>query len=128
MDTVILNAGHSQLEEQLKIAAACGVAEKNANEENADVDVDDDAELTVDDANEGAHDHSMTSSSSDHDDSSPDSPPSSTQRLLGDEFVKTLEQISKQQAAQLATNAGEAHVSQGGNYRTELKRPDLKGM
>ncbi|VDM38572.1 unnamed protein product [Toxocara canis] len=52
MDTVILNAGHSQLEEQLKIAAACGVAEKNAKGENADMD-DDDAELAVDDANEG---------------------------------------------------------------------------
>ncbi|KHN80659.1 hypothetical protein Tcan_07110 [Toxocara canis] len=51
MDTVILNAGHSQLEEQLKIAAACGVAEKNAKGENADMD-DDDAELAVDDANE----------------------------------------------------------------------------
>uniref|UniRef100_A0A915Q1A3 Uncharacterized protein n=1 Tax=Setaria digitata TaxID=48799 RepID=A0A915Q1A3_9BILA len=28
MDALILNAGHSQLEEQLKIAAACGVAER----------------------------------------------------------------------------------------------------
>uniref|UniRef100_A0A915BTD5 Uncharacterized protein n=1 Tax=Parascaris univalens TaxID=6257 RepID=A0A915BTD5_PARUN len=123
MDTVVLNVGHTQLEEQLKIAAACGIAEQNRVEEN--VDVDDDTELTVDDTNEGVHDHSMTSSSSDHDSSS-DSPPPSTQRLLGDEFVKTLEQISKQQAAQLVANAGEAHPSQSGNYRTELKRPDLK--
>lgn len=37
----------------------------------------------------------MTSSSSDHD-SSAESPPLSKQRLLGDEFVKTLEEISKQ--------------------------------
>ncbi|VDN06018.1 unnamed protein product [Thelazia callipaeda] len=28
MDALILNAGHSQLEEQLKIAAACGIAER----------------------------------------------------------------------------------------------------
>lgn len=30
MDALILNAGHSQLEEQLKIAAACGVAERQS--------------------------------------------------------------------------------------------------
>lgn len=32
MDALILNAGHSQLEEQLKIAAACGVAERQASD------------------------------------------------------------------------------------------------
>uniref|UniRef100_A0A0M3ID86 Ferredoxin n=1 Tax=Ascaris lumbricoides TaxID=6252 RepID=A0A0M3ID86_ASCLU len=53
MDTVVLNVGHTQLEEQLKIAAACGIAEQNRVEEN--VDVDDDTELTVDYTNE-AHD------------------------------------------------------------------------
>lgn len=51
MDTVVLNVGHTQLEEQLKIAAACGIAEQNRVEEN--VDVDDDTELTVDYTNEG---------------------------------------------------------------------------
>ncbi|VDK56566.1 unnamed protein product [Anisakis simplex] len=62
MDTIVLNVSHSQLEEQLKIAAACGVAEQNKAKNDGgkegenieiEVDMDEDNELAVDDANEG---------------------------------------------------------------------------
>lgn len=55
MDALILNAGHSQLEEQLKIAAACGVAEREQeyDEGNDIMAVVTEDESTVDDNNEG---------------------------------------------------------------------------
>ncbi|EJW81628.1 hypothetical protein WUBG_07464 [Wuchereria bancrofti] len=58
MDALILNAGHSQLEEQLKIAAACGVAERQhgsrSNDITAVIATDDNDEITaMEDNNEG---------------------------------------------------------------------------
>lgn len=58
MDALILNAGHSQLEEQLKIAAACGVAERqhasNSNDITAVIATEDNDEMTtIGDDNEG---------------------------------------------------------------------------
>lgn len=53
MDTLILNAGHSQLEEQLKIAAvACEVNEQSVNVENVKVD-DGNGDLSMEDVQEG---------------------------------------------------------------------------
>ncbi|VDO43228.1 unnamed protein product [Onchocerca flexuosa] len=70
--------------------------------------------------------NSMTSSSSDHDSSaSLPSPPK--QALMDDDFMKTLEQLSKQQSSQLLTNVEQSIAPQQGNFRTVLKRPDLKG-
>lgn len=48
MDTLILNAGHSQLEEQLKIAAKCGMAEQ----QGVDEEMEDDDELVAGDSTE----------------------------------------------------------------------------
>uniref|UniRef100_A0A0N5AQ49 C2H2-type domain-containing protein n=1 Tax=Syphacia muris TaxID=451379 RepID=A0A0N5AQ49_9BILA len=128
MDTLILNTGHSQLEEQLKIAAVvCGVSESSTNLESVDVE-DCAADLSVEDVHDGhIRESSATASSPDHD-ISVESPLLSKHRFLGDEIVKTLEEISKQQAAQLAASTnGTNHPVQSGNYRSELKRPDLKG-
>ena len=53
MDTLILNAAHSHLEEQLKIAAKCGAAaEQNGAHEPAEVD--ETGDLAIDDVNEGS--------------------------------------------------------------------------
>ncbi|OZC06398.1 hypothetical protein X798_06612 [Onchocerca flexuosa] len=57
MDALILNAGHSQLEEQLKIAAACGVAERQLGSKSSDITaviatVDNDEMTTIEDNNE----------------------------------------------------------------------------
>ncbi|VDN06017.1 unnamed protein product [Thelazia callipaeda] len=68
----------------------------------------------------------MTSSSSDHD-SLTGSPPPPKQALMDEDFVKTLEELSKQQNSRLLVNGGQAITSQHGNFRTVLKRPDLKG-
>ncbi|VDK86455.1 unnamed protein product [Litomosoides sigmodontis] len=58
MDALILNAGHSQLEEQLKIAAACGVAERRYGANSSDITAviateDSDEMTTIGDSNEG---------------------------------------------------------------------------
>lgn len=58
MDALILNAGHSQLEEQLKIAAACGVAERQHGSKSSDITAvitmeDNDEMAAVEDNNEG---------------------------------------------------------------------------
>ncbi|EFO24490.1 hypothetical protein LOAG_03991 [Loa loa] len=74
----------------------------------------------------GVVENSMTSSSSDHDSSaSLPSPPK--QALMDDDFVKTLEQLSKQQNSRVLSNAEQGITPQHGNFRTVLKRPDLKG-
>ncbi|VDM94292.1 unnamed protein product [Onchocerca ochengi] len=84
----------------------------------------------------GIVENSMTSSSSDHDSStSLPSPPK--QALMDDDFMRTLEQLSKQvrlinpsskQSSQLLTNVEQSIAPQQGNFRTVLKRPDLKGI
>ncbi|CAG9535212.1 unnamed protein product [Cercopithifilaria johnstoni] len=75
----------------------------------------------------GIVENSMTSSSSDHDSSaSLPSPPK--QALMDDDFVKTLEQFSKQQSSRALNNAEQGIPPQHGNFRTALKRPDLKGV
>ncbi|MCP9258231.1 putative zinc finger protein C06E1.8 [Dirofilaria immitis] len=141
MDALILNAGHSQLEEQLKIAAACGVAERQHGSKSSDITAviatdDSDEMTTMEDNNEGIVENSMTSSSSDHDSSaSLPSPPK--QALMDDDFVRTLEQLSKQvrltnpllkQSSRVLSNAEQGITPQHGNFRTVLKRPDLKGV
>uniref|UniRef100_A0A0R3S5I0 C2H2-type domain-containing protein n=1 Tax=Elaeophora elaphi TaxID=1147741 RepID=A0A0R3S5I0_9BILA len=74
----------------------------------------------------GVVENSMTSSSSDHDSSaSLPSPPK--QALMDDDFVKTLEQLSKQQSSRASSNTEQGVTPQHGNFRTVLKRPDLKG-
>lgn len=131
MDALILNAGHSQLEEQLKIAAACGVAERQHEPEIGDITAviaEDTSEemITANDNTEGIVDNSMTSSSSDHG-SSADSPPPPKQALLDEDFVKTLQQLSKQQNSRVVNGTEQGITPAHGNFRTELKRPDLKG-
>ncbi|VIO92654.1 Uncharacterized protein BM_BM7951 [Brugia malayi] len=131
MDALILNAGHSQLEEQLKIAAACGVAERQHGSRSNDITAviateDNDEIIAMEDNNEGIVENSMASPSSEHDSStSLPSPPK--QALMDDDFVKTLEQLSKQQSSRVLSTAEQGITPQHGNFRTVLKRPDLKG-
>ncbi|VDK86456.1 unnamed protein product [Litomosoides sigmodontis] len=68
----------------------------------------------------------MASPLSDHDSAtSLPSPPK--QALMDDDFVKTLEQLSKQQSSRALNHAEQGIAPQHGNFRTVLKRPDLKG-